>query len=124
MQPCSVPTRLGAGFIALADVLHMHLLLTTRPPIYALPRAPAPYAPLFTPLQVNPFLMFLGYLYGPMPVMIWCAIIIELAKAILGACGPWGGVGLGLGWVGACVWEGRGHRGVRGNVFGDWGDWG
>jgi magnesium-transporting ATPase (P-type) len=32
--------------------------------------------------KVNPFLLFLGYLWGPMPCMIWAAIIIELAKSI------------------------------------------
>jgi H+-transporting ATPase len=32
--------------------------------------------------KVNPFLLFLSYLWGPMPIMIWLAIIIELAKAI------------------------------------------
>ena len=31
---------------------------------------------------VNPFLLFLSYLWGPMPAMIWAAIIIELAKSI------------------------------------------
>ena len=30
--------------------------------------------------KVNPFLMFLSYLWGPMPCMIWAAIIIELVK--------------------------------------------
>lgn len=33
--------------------------------------------------KVNPFLLFLSYFWGPMPVMIWIAIIIELVKAIL-----------------------------------------
>jgi len=28
--------------------------------------------------EVNPILQFLGYFWGPMPVMIWIAIIIEL----------------------------------------------
>ena len=32
--------------------------------------------------KVNPFLLFLSYLWGPMPAMIWAAIIIELAKSI------------------------------------------
>ena len=32
--------------------------------------------------KVNPFLVFLSYLWGPMPIMIWAAIIIELAKSI------------------------------------------
>ena len=31
----------------------------------------------------NPILMFLSYFTGPMPTMIWVAIFIELAKAIL-----------------------------------------
>ena len=30
--------------------------------------------------KINPFHMFLGYLWGPMPCMIWAAIIIELIK--------------------------------------------
>jgi H+-transporting ATPase len=34
-------------------------------------------------LQVNPILLFLSYFWGPMPIMIWVAIIIELVKAIL-----------------------------------------
>lgn len=28
----------------------------------------------------HPFIVFLGYLWGPMPIMIWVAIIIEFAK--------------------------------------------
>lgn len=32
---------------------------------------------------MNPLLLFLGYLWGPMPIMIWAAIIIELVKSIL-----------------------------------------
>jgi hypothetical protein len=31
----------------------------------------------------NPLLIFLSYFWGPMPCMIWIAIIIELAKAII-----------------------------------------
>lgn len=34
--------------------------------------------------EINPFLQFLGYFWGPMPGMIWAAIIIELAKAASG----------------------------------------
>jgi hypothetical protein len=37
----------------------------------------------FPPFQVNPFLLFLSYFTGPMPTMIWVAIIVELVKAIL-----------------------------------------
>lgn len=32
---------------------------------------------------MNPLLLFLSYFWGPMPCMIWVAIIIELVKAIL-----------------------------------------
>ena len=32
---------------------------------------------------MNPLLLFLSYFWGPMPCMIWVAIIIELAKGIL-----------------------------------------
>ena len=28
-------------------------------------------------------LQFLGYLWGPMPIMIWLAIVIELVKAVI-----------------------------------------
>ena len=31
-------------------------------------------------VKVNPFLKFLSYYWGPMPAMIWSAIIIELAR--------------------------------------------
>ena len=37
----------------------------------------------------NVFLMFLSYFWGPMPVMIWVAIIVELAKSIV----------IGEGWI-------------------------
>lgn len=33
--------------------------------------------------EVNPFLKFLSYFWGPMPIMIWMAVIIELIKAIV-----------------------------------------
>ena len=53
-------------------------------------RAPLPL-PRLTPLplppspswQVNIILMFLSYFWGPMPCMIWVAIIIELVKGII-----------------------------------------
>ena len=32
--------------------------------------------------QVNLFLLYLSYLWGPMPIMIWVAIVIEFSKAI------------------------------------------
>lgn len=31
----------------------------------------------------SPLLLFLSFFWGPMPIMIWAAIIIELAQAIL-----------------------------------------
>lgn len=31
----------------------------------------------------NKLLLFLSFFWGPMPVMIWVAIIIELAQAII-----------------------------------------
>jgi len=31
----------------------------------------------------NPLLMFLSFFWGPMPIMIWIAIIIELAQGIV-----------------------------------------
>jgi hypothetical protein len=30
--------------------------------------------------KVSPLMMFLAYLWGPMPVMIWVAMIVEFAK--------------------------------------------
>jgi len=32
--------------------------------------------------KISPILQFLSYLWGPMPIMIWAAIIIEMSKAI------------------------------------------
>ena len=32
--------------------------------------------------KISPIMQFLSYLWGPMPIMIWAAIIIELSKAI------------------------------------------
>ena len=31
--------------------------------------------------KTNPFLKFLSYFWGPMPCMIWLAIIVEIIKA-------------------------------------------
>jgi len=31
----------------------------------------------------NPILMFLSFFWGPMPIMIWVAIIIEFAQGII-----------------------------------------
>lgn len=50
----------------------------------------------------NPILMFLSYFTGPMPTMIWVAILIELSKAIL----------IGEGW---CVHV-RAAGGTQGHV--------
>ena len=39
--------------------------------------------------KISPLMQFLAYLWGPMPIMIWVAIIIELVKSIA----------VGEGWV-------------------------
>ncbi len=31
--------------------------------------------------KVNPILRFLSYFWAPMPIMIWCAALVELIKA-------------------------------------------
>ena len=36
--------------------------------------------------KVNPILQFLAYFWGPMPAMIWLAVIVEFIKGVLGAC--------------------------------------
>ena len=40
-------------------------------------------APLRRPRRRHPVLVFLSFFWGPMPCMIWAAIIIELAQGIL-----------------------------------------
>ena len=35
--------------------------------------------------KVNPILQFLAYFWGPMPCMIWLAVIVEFIKGALGA---------------------------------------
>lgn len=37
--------------------------------------------------KVNPLLMFLAYFWGPMPIMIWAAVLIELGQASAGLGG-------------------------------------
>ena len=37
--------------------------------------------------KVNPLLMFLAYFWGPMPIMIWAAALIELGQAAAGLGG-------------------------------------
>jgi len=37
--------------------------------------------------KVNPLLMFLAYFWGPMPIMIWAAAIIELGQSAAGLGG-------------------------------------
>lgn len=37
--------------------------------------------------KVNPLLMFLAYFWGPMPIMIWAAALIELGQASAGLGG-------------------------------------
>ena len=37
----------------------------------------------------HPLLVFLGYFWGPMPIMIWIAMILELVQAAQGATDHW-----------------------------------
>jgi len=39
--------------------------------------------------EVNPWLKFLSYFWGPMPIMIWLACIVELVKAAATTEGGW-----------------------------------
>jgi hypothetical protein len=34
--------------------------------------------------KVNPILQFLAYFWGPMPCMIWLAVLVEFIKGVLG----------------------------------------
>lgn len=54
--------------------------------------------------EINPFLKFLSYFWGPMPIMIWLAILIELIKASIKGDGwPDFGVLVFLQIVNGCV---------------------
>lgn len=53
----------------------------------------------------NPILQYLSYFWGPMPIMIWLAAIVELVQALLGASDHWTdfAVLLGLQWANGTV---------------------
>jgi H+-transporting ATPase len=39
--------------------------------------------------KVNPLLMFLAYFWGPMPAMIWLAVLVEFIKGCMGDSQAW-----------------------------------